>query len=115
MLMWIAKKHFIRYNFQGPHAFIQPNLLSLIILLKGIIPENEIRNPKTLDKVNDIALPIVIFGCSSKFSCGLVNAIKSVLRKLYQGLELYSEDWCIIRQRKIKRHFRHAEKSISRT
>lgn len=67
------------------------------LYLSGTMPEDEMSTPafesKTLDEP---AVMVAKYGCSTHLTAGVANKIKSVRRQPIQGQSFQSEEWCIL-------------------
>ena len=80
---------------RNAHSFIYP--YNRLLMLSGIIPDEEMRHPTTLDQNNNPCLIVIKHGRTTGLTVGRANDIYSYARYYYEGDEYEtSKEWAIL-------------------
>ncbi|KAH8649001.1 hypothetical protein BGZ61DRAFT_469636 [Ilyonectria robusta] len=87
-------------NLQVTHrAFI--NLFKHAVELQGTIPEGELKRPRQESRsLDEPAILVAKHGRSTQFTIGLANNVTSVKRQPIDKIQVLSEEWCILGQKR---------------
>ncbi|KAI9750442.1 MAG: hypothetical protein M1815_001771 [Lichina confinis] len=97
--------HIMRPNHRAALTVEYP--IDGVLVLRGTIPEDEIRCPSSLDENDDPCLVVMKNGSTTGLTFGRANNVRSVVRNYFSGEEdAMSMEWCIAAHYKPqKNHF----------
>lgn len=72
------------------------------LALQGTIPSEELLNPPLKNNANDPTIAVAKVGRSSGLTVGFGSMCKSVKREIFDKKFYYTEQWCIIEDRRSK-------------